>query len=127
MGNSSDYAEFLQSPLWIGLRDACKERDRWRCVVCNRKNRLEAHHKIYRGEWAETTLDDLVTLCRFCHAREHGLKLPAGPERPTKTIRPKKLKRLLKENWRLQGASLLARKTPHNARRRVLMGRMGKG
>jgi hypothetical protein len=66
------YREFLQSDFWKELSAQAKARDK-RCMKCKSKVRLQAHHVRYPEDWFKTTLDDLETLCRKCHAKEHGL------------------------------------------------------
>lgn len=36
------------------------------------RNGLQVHHVCYRGDFRETILKDLETLCRKCHRLEHG-------------------------------------------------------
>lgn len=49
------------------------ERDKYKCQGNDCKktsNRLEVHHK--DGNTSNNDLSNLITLCRSCHAREHG-------------------------------------------------------
>lgn len=66
------YTEYLETDHWHRLRSQAIARDKC-CVRCGRKKRLQAHHKIYRVTWFDTLLSDLETLCRPCHAQEHGI------------------------------------------------------
>lgn len=65
------YREFLETDFWQSLSLAARARDK-RCVKCKSKDRLQAHHKRYPDNWFDTTLEDLETLCRKCHAKKHG-------------------------------------------------------
>lgn len=49
------------------------ERDGHQCTVCGRGRDLEAHHLTYAHHGDEKNhLEDLVTLCKCCHAATHG-------------------------------------------------------
>lgn len=62
------YPEFLATAYWKAVAHAVKNRDKWRCKVCNRNNNLDAHHRVYCVRGTEHLhLDDLTTLCRSCH------------------------------------------------------------
>lgn len=64
------YEDYLQSPEW-------KKRRAWvltfwnhRCGICNRKDKLEVHHRTYERLGNEL-LTDLIPLCDRCHAKFH--------------------------------------------------------
>jgi len=46
------------------------ERDKYKCVVCGREKNHNAHHKIPYGE---SILENLITLCEFCHEYVHKI------------------------------------------------------
>ena len=48
------------------------ERDGWRCQKCRSLENLQVHHKIRRSQQGNDALDNLVTLCAYCHVAEHG-------------------------------------------------------
>jgi 5-methylcytosine-specific restriction endonuclease McrA len=48
------------------------ERDQWKCQKCGSLENLQVHHKIKRSQQGNDTLENLVTLCAYCHTREHG-------------------------------------------------------
>ena len=48
------------------------ERDEWRCQKCGSLENLQVHHKIKRSQLGNDSLDNLVTLCAYCHMGEHG-------------------------------------------------------
>jgi RNA-directed DNA polymerase len=55
---------------WLEAKAATKERDDYRCVVCGRtEDLLDAHHIQARREGGTDDLDNLITLCRNCHAK----------------------------------------------------------
>lgn len=48
------------------------ERDRWRCVLCGRRHRLDPHHIVPRSQGGGDELENLVTLCRVDHEKMDG-------------------------------------------------------
>ncbi len=66
---------------WHEFSKEVRYRDGNKCLKCGRKEPdavLQAHHKIYKPNlepW-EYPLSDCITLCKGCHAREHGLIEP---------------------------------------------------
>jgi 5-methylcytosine-specific restriction endonuclease McrA len=57
-------------PAWRATRDAIRERDSHRCMICGSSRDLHVHHCDY-----DTTHDhsaNLITLCVYCHARVHA-------------------------------------------------------
>lgn len=77
------YSEQLKTPEWKAKRDAIVERDLHKCVRCDAKKSLQVHHLYYNlscnaWEYPDTAL---VTLCKSCHEKEHGVKpIKAAPE-----------------------------------------------
>lgn len=58
-------------------RELVLERDEYKCQICGNddKKKLVVHHKDGTGRGADVhnnSLDNLITLCRSCHARVHG-------------------------------------------------------
>lgn len=72
MDGKAKYRKFLKSEFWKELSARKKSMVR-KCQECGRKDRLQAHHVIYRDNWYETRLEDLRVLCRKCHMVEHGM------------------------------------------------------
>lgn len=74
MSTSQDrYADYLQTDHWKRVSDAVKRKANYRCQVCNSPHDLNAHHRTYENKGRELDhLDDLVCLCRRCHAVFHG-------------------------------------------------------
>ena len=54
-----------------GMATSCFRRDDWHCRCCNRMEGLHPHHVEYRSAGGEDELDNLVTLCAWCHAALH--------------------------------------------------------
>ena len=55
---------------WRVTRDAVKERDSYRCMICGSDDGLHVHHRDH-----DPTNDhpqNLITLCGYCHARVHA-------------------------------------------------------
>ena len=69
----SFYADYLASDHWRTLR-AAKLKQSPACENCGRRIFLQVHHRRYVSPWTATVLDDLQTLCRFCHAHHHGVE-----------------------------------------------------
>ena len=71
-GNVKDnYQNYLQSPQWKQIR-AIKLSNIGKCQLCGSKSNLEVHHNSYEHIGDEKNhLDDLVVLCRDCHAMFH--------------------------------------------------------
>lgn len=68
-----NYREYLRSPAWDKKRRKRLMIDGYACVRCGRKSReLHVHHKTYERLGRER-MEDLETLCKRCHKREHGL------------------------------------------------------
>ncbi len=64
------------------------ERDGWRCRECGSIENLQVHHKIHRSQQGADSLANLITLCVYCHIKEHGqlyfepqaIKITANPK-----------------------------------------------
>ncbi len=53
------------------LKQQVLRRDRWRCQSCGTKSNLEVHHKQFRSHSGHDSEENLITLCRRCHAEVH--------------------------------------------------------
>jgi 5-methylcytosine-specific restriction endonuclease McrA len=62
----------LGKQIYRQLIKAVLERDGWRCQKCGTLENLQVHHKIKRSQLGNDSLDNLVTLCVYCHLAEHG-------------------------------------------------------
>lgn len=68
------YHLYLKTGHWGTTRAAALQRAQHRCELCNATDRLQVHHKTYERLWQEQP-QDLIVLCRNCHAKFHD-KLP---------------------------------------------------
>ena len=72
---------FWRKEDWCFFANKVQKRDSFCWTTCRRSASevvLQVHHKIYiagRKPW-EYALSDCVTLCKGCHAREHGIIEP---------------------------------------------------
>lgn len=67
---SSSYIEYLTSDRWASLRIKILKRDNYKCK-CG-EEATQVHHLTYERREAELD-QDLVSICRKCHRKEHGL------------------------------------------------------
>jgi len=73
------YKRFLSGGVWRSIREYLFEIRGRACQVCCSSERLQIHHSTYKHRGSEYKhLNDLVILCRDCHAKFHG-KLPQEP------------------------------------------------
>lgn len=80
------YKDYLRTDHWQLLRGA-KLQIAPMCELCESRESLEVHHKLYRASWFDTQIRDLQVLCHDCHIMEHAkgwerLSVPA-PARST--------------------------------------------
>lgn len=69
-----NYSQKLRDPRWQKLRLKVFERDSFTCQDCSSTTEtLEVHHEKYtaRDPWDEP-IENLKTVCTFCHTRKHG-------------------------------------------------------
>ena len=55
------------------LRLRVLRRDSWRCQSCGSMSNLEVHHQRFRSHSGEDSEENLITLCKGCHAHVHGI------------------------------------------------------
>lgn len=55
------------------MRRVVYERDGGRCVLCG-AIASDVHHIVFRSQMGTNAEDNLVCLCRECHAMAHGVK-----------------------------------------------------
>jgi hypothetical protein len=79
------YLDYLQSQEWKDIRLKVLQRDRYRCVDCGAKGKLDVHHTSYKRLFHED-LDDLISLCRQCHESEHKPTVSKYAKRPKRLI-----------------------------------------
>lgn len=75
-----EYQRYLASPWWQWVRGMAMQRAQARlygaCERCGERRAIDVHHLSYvrlGAEWPE----DLLAVCRECHAELHGL--PPSP------------------------------------------------
>lgn len=72
---SMDYADFLNTPYWDGVRSYKLHRAKYCCQLCGKKGILNVHHKTYENHGLEhlriVADKDLIVLCKDCHAKFH--------------------------------------------------------
>jgi len=70
-----------QNEDWYNFSQKIQKRDGYKCLKCGRNVRetiLQTHHKLYRPglEPWQYPFSDCITLCKGCHASEHGIIQP---------------------------------------------------
>ena len=68
----SKYEIYLESEQFADLRKKVLRRDNNKCRACGSTENLQVHHLSYKNIYHEE-LDDLVCLCRNCHAAFHAV------------------------------------------------------
>lgn len=66
------YAYYIKSRMWNTKRTERLRIDDFRCVSCRTEKNLQVHHINYENLGHEDVVNDLITLCRKCHAKLHG-------------------------------------------------------
>jgi 5-methylcytosine-specific restriction endonuclease McrA len=62
----------LDPVAYDALRQQILRRDNWRCQSCGTTANLEVHHLQFRSHSGPDSEENLITLCRVCHASAHG-------------------------------------------------------
>ena len=72
-----EYKVLLRSPKWKKRRREIINRDNGRCIRCGAGRSLQVHHISYRNilPW-EYKDEEMITLCYWCHEREHNIPNP---------------------------------------------------
>lgn len=92
------YQQYLDSPAWRQKRQERLEQDGHQCFRCRSAEQLEVHHITYERLGRER-LTDLLTLCKRCHARDHG-RDPDLPEcAPDAFYQERALRAMTFERW----------------------------
>lgn len=65
------YQQYLNSKEWAEKKKEVLFRDDYCCQLCGEVENLNVHHLTY-NRVGDEALFDLVTLCSYCHADEHG-------------------------------------------------------
>lgn len=68
------YKDFLQTQYWEVIAYVAKEASNWRCVLCDSRTRLEAHHRSYNRHGLEHLYwNEMIScLCHECHSKHHN-------------------------------------------------------
>lgn len=92
-----------------GNKEVVLERDEFKCTVCGRTEDLQVHHidRSGRTASANNNLENLVTLCRSCHFKEHKKEI-INPERISQKMKEissdpewrKKKSDIAKSHWK---------------------------
>ena len=65
------YKDYLATPEWRGVRSGALGRANHKCELCNASGvELHVHHKTYERRGEELP-EDLIVLCKDCHAKHH--------------------------------------------------------
>lgn len=64
------YHLYLKTPEWKVLRHQALRRANYQCALCTCTGNLQVHHRHYRNVGNEE-IEDLIVLCRNCHAKHH--------------------------------------------------------
>lgn len=76
--NKAEYRQYLESDHWKQTRKEALKHYGNKCFVCISKNNPNVHHRRYqRGKVSilyQETMDDLIVLCRDCHAISHQVR-----------------------------------------------------
>lgn len=65
-----NYHEYMESDEWKAVRGKRMKLDRFQCTMCGTAKNLTVHHITYERLGRED-MDDLITLCKDCHAKVH--------------------------------------------------------
>ncbi len=66
----TDYDIYLKSDHWKRMRKRALWNDDYKCHDCGTAQVLQIHHENYHRVGREL-LEDLVTLCSYCHVERH--------------------------------------------------------
>lgn len=66
------FAEYSRTREWQALRNRVLLRARNKCELCGKRVPLDVHHRTY-DRYGDELVDDLIALCRECHARHHNV------------------------------------------------------
>ncbi len=67
------YYKYLSSAKWKNKREQVLKRDKNLCQICGKKIANEVHHLTYINLGNEK-MSDLISICRDCHKKIHGIK-----------------------------------------------------
>jgi len=67
---------YMYTVAWEKKRTAVLARDNHTCQLCGSSAQLNVHHMRGYKDIPNESIDDLVTLCSFCHTQEHARHEP---------------------------------------------------
>jgi len=82
------YADYLATPEWRVLTQATHQRSHGFCERCQHGRHEETHHVRYPRSRRDTTVDDLIGICRRCHAFVSAVAGATDPLLEPATLRP---------------------------------------
>lgn len=65
------YIRYLSSDEWKKIRELVLKRDEYKCQKCKIKSADEVHHLTYQNLYNEN-LEDLISVCSYCHKEIHN-------------------------------------------------------
>lgn len=77
-------AAVIRTARWKVVRKQVKDRDRWNCVECGARGRLEVDHikPVRHAPDLAYELTNLQTLCVSCHSRKTRIEVGMGKPNP---------------------------------------------
>ena len=51
------------------------EQDNPMCEVCRMRPAIDLHHRQFRSQGGSDDPDNLILVCKKCHAQKHGIKI----------------------------------------------------
>lgn len=67
------YDEYIKSDKWKELREKAKLRSNNKCEFCQEEG-YAVHHVFYPKEFKSDHINNLVVVCKRCHALVHGIR-----------------------------------------------------
>lgn len=97
-GGKITFANVWNKPFNENLKNEVKDRDGWKCVVCECETDLHVHHKIPREKGGIHHPDNLVTLCSSCHGVIETADIKQSFQRCLANYKKNKYKQLRPQN-----------------------------
>jgi 5-methylcytosine-specific restriction endonuclease McrA len=73
MAITQQYKNYLESTKWRAKRLRVLRRDNFVCQKCKKQQATQVHHLTYKRIYNEP-LTDLLSVCKDCHEKIHGVK-----------------------------------------------------
>ena len=58
--------------VWNKMIKSVLSRDGWKCTKCGSRKNLDIHHVTPKSEGGKHRMENLITLCKACHNKEHA-------------------------------------------------------